>query len=322
MTASAGTAGATSDSEREQLEAKLARRRIIELELDPVRGTFDGSHLREVNRRVFQDFPGHGLNDVTPGQYRPEVPDGQDWLKNRSFTTFDGSFLVAYSSMGAASQARIEAVLADAKPWRLSRLGTEEFTRSLAKTYSELDYLHPFHDGNSRTLRTFTRQLARAAGYDLDWERFNVTPHGRDSLYVARDLSVNEIALPKMSSHRAMVGVSHAMHSLAANANLEKILEGAIQPLSAIARHERDPAATRAVERPEAVLAREFERALEEKAVPESLRPQLRKAFQDEVQARVAKGEVLLPNPGRTPGVDGRDLVDPTPGQVKPRIKW
>ncbi len=38
-----------------------------------------------------------------------------------------------------------------------------------------LDYLHPCSEGNSCTLRTFTRQLAREAGFDLNWSVSNAT---------------------------------------------------------------------------------------------------------------------------------------------------
>lgn len=250
MSASAGTAGAPSPADRERIEADLTRDRIVELALNPVRGNFDAAHLREVNRRIFQDMPASGFTDVTPGQYRPEVPEGQDWLKNRGLSTVSGSFMVAYSRMDATAQAKIEAVLADAKPKDLARLETKEFTQKIAKVYAELDFAHPFSDGNSRTLRTFTRQLAREAGYDLNWDRFNQSDKGRDSLYVARDLSVNEIALPGMASHNAMVRVAHAIDSLAGNPNLDKILEGTARPLRAMA-FERDAPADAVRKHPE-----------------------------------------------------------------------
>ena len=61
--------------DREELESFHTDRRCVELSLDPVRGNYDAAHLKEINRRIFQDLPGIGFNDVTPGQYRPAVPD-------------------------------------------------------------------------------------------------------------------------------------------------------------------------------------------------------------------------------------------------------
>lgn len=34
---------------------------------------------------------------------------------------------------------------------------------------SEINAIHPFREGNGRAQRAFLRQLARQAGYDLDW---------------------------------------------------------------------------------------------------------------------------------------------------------
>ena len=231
---SAGAAGAPTPADRERIEGEVTAYRQIELRLDPVKGNFDAAHLREVNRRIFQDMPGRGFDDVKPGQYRPEVASG-DWMKNRGLATAGGNFFVAYSPMNAASQAKIEAVLQDAKPVKLAQLDTQEFTKTIAKVYAELDYLHPFADGNSRTLRTFTKQLANEAGFELDWERFNRSAGTRDALYVARDKAVNAIALPQMTNERSMMRIVGSMDRLEANKNLEQILEGAARPLRAIA---------------------------------------------------------------------------------------
>ena len=249
MTTPAGTAGVPAPSDRERIEGDVTRDRIIELQLVPVGGNFDAAHLREVNRRIFQDMPGKGFADVTPGQYRPEVASG-DWMKNRGLDTESGNFFVAYSPMNAASQAKIEDVLKDAKPARLAQLDTAEFTKTIAKVYAELDYLHPFADGNSRTLRTFTKQLANEAGYELDWERFNRSAGTRDALYVARDKTVNAIALPQMTNERSMMRIVGSMNRLDANRNLEQVLEGAARPLRAIA-FEQQPAAEALREHPE-----------------------------------------------------------------------
>ena len=59
--------------ERELLEARYTFRRVAELELDPVRGNFDAAHLKEINRRIFQDLPGAGFDDVAPGEFRKPV---------------------------------------------------------------------------------------------------------------------------------------------------------------------------------------------------------------------------------------------------------
>ncbi|WP_392342486.1 Fic family protein (plasmid) [Leifsonia sp. P73] len=41
----------------------------------------------------------------------------------------------------------------------------------LAHHYDQVNYLHPFREGNGRTQRIFWTQIAAGAGYDLDWSQ-------------------------------------------------------------------------------------------------------------------------------------------------------
>jgi cell filamentation protein len=60
----------------------------------------------------------------------------------------------------------------------------------LAYYYSELDAIHAFRDGNSRTLRAFTSDLAEAVGHRLDWAPAAATAEQRQRLFRARDQAV------------------------------------------------------------------------------------------------------------------------------------
>ena len=221
--------------ERQTLEAEHTFRRIVELRLDPVRGKFDAAHLKEINRRIFQDLPGLGFDDVTPGLYRSPVPVGNDWIKSRSLETVDASSNVAYSPMDKEAQARIDDVLKLANPAALGKLKKTDFTQAIGKLYTELDYIHPFPDGNSRTLREFTRQLVDESGYRLDWEQFGKSPVGRDLLYIARDRSVNELALPHIRHASTKRDVMMTMDQFEGNRDLPSLLRDAVRPARAIA---------------------------------------------------------------------------------------
>lgn len=72
-------------AQRQILEARHTFQRIVELRVEPVEGVFDATHLKEINRRIFQDLPGLGFPDATPGQYRPPVPNGNDWIEPESW---------------------------------------------------------------------------------------------------------------------------------------------------------------------------------------------------------------------------------------------
>ena len=223
-------AGDTSlQDQRQALEAIHTERRIVELKLDPVLGSFDLVHLKEMNRRIFQDLPGLGFADVTPGVLRPAVAGG-DWMKERELETIMQPSFVAYSRMDQSALTRLDNALAAADPDRLGRLDTAEFTQAMGKLYAELDYVHPFNDGNSRTLREFTKQLADASGYELDWDRFNASPAGRDVLYVARDLSVNELALPDIRQPGNKRDVLYTLDIYDGSRKLPDLLKDAIEP--------------------------------------------------------------------------------------------
>lgn len=224
-----------SNQEREQIERRQTFQRIIELELDPVRGNFDAAHLKEINRRIFQDLPGAGFKDVLPGEYRPPVLEGKDWMKHRVLSTVPGSFYVAYSRMDQNAQVRLDQALVNAKPSKLRALSPDEFMAVFKPLYAELDYLHPFSDGNSRTLRTFTKQLARESGYELDWERFNASEVTRDLLYIARDRSVNKLAKPHVQNEQNLQKVMHSMDRLEGNKDLFGLLREVIRPSRAAA---------------------------------------------------------------------------------------
>jgi len=219
-----------SEEEKQQLEANYTFERTTELALFPVEGSFNAEHLREINRRIFQDLPRLGFSDVTPGEFRPAVPPGHDWVKLRTLESVKATSQIAYSQMDDEVTTRLDKLLHSVDPETLSKLKTGQFTRTLAHLYAELDYIHPFRDGNSRTLRVFTRQLAAEAGYSVKWERLNQSPAGRDLLYIARDLRVNTIALPFIQDDGVKKRITFALTKLGQNRTLQELLGDVVEP--------------------------------------------------------------------------------------------
>lgn len=222
--------------ERQALEANRTFVRAAELRAQPVKGKFDAAHLKEVNRRLFQDLPGLGFDDVTPGEFRPATPAGFDHIKKRQLETVREPSVVAYSPMDKATLKQLDKLLERADPSALSQLDTDAFTKEIGKLYAELDYVHPFSDGNSRTLREFTRQLAEESGYKLDWDRFNTSPDARDMLYIARDLSVNDIAVKQVRQEGTRRDVYFTLDTYGANNELPELLKGAVTPSPELAK--------------------------------------------------------------------------------------
>jgi fido (protein-threonine AMPylation protein) len=164
-------------------EGALTFARVRQLELDPVVGTFDAAHLREVHRRIFQDLPHHN-----PGEYRP---DAAGHVKERRLESEPRTQYPVVYALRPEVDARLGAVLSELRGGdALKGLSTPDFTAAMTKLYGDLDHLHPFSEGNSRTLRTFTRQLAAETGQSLDWDATNANAVTRDALYKARDIEV------------------------------------------------------------------------------------------------------------------------------------
>lgn len=285
-----------SPESRESIESRYTFRRIVELALDPVRGNYDAAHLKEIHRRIFQDLPALGIHDITPGKFRSPVEAGKDWVKNRALSSAAASFMVAYSPMDRAAQERLNKALAGANPKALGQLKTEEFSAALSALYIELDYLHPFPEGNSRTLRSFTAQLARDAGYELNWEKFMQTPAGRDILAIGRDLAVNDLALPRIQDNDVKRQVVFGVDRLEGNPKLGTLLRDAIRPLRAVA-FERLPPEKAISQHPELETAyKALTTAAEHfaKQFPGNQEAQLKalQGVQERVQDMLNKGEI------------------------------
>lgn len=184
----------------DQREALLTATRQAELVLDPVRGSFDVDHLREVHRRIFQDLPHHG-----PGEFRPDAPGH---FKDRLLESSRDTVLVPYA-LRPETDRMLGPTLDMLKGGKaFEGFDMLEMSEAMAQTYARLDYLHPFREGNSRTLRTFTEQLARETGHRLDWGTTNANAKTRDELYIARDLAVIAIRNPGLTMKDAMEATS------------------------------------------------------------------------------------------------------------------
>lgn len=75
----------------------------------------------------------------------------------------------------------------------------------------------------SRTLRTFTKQIAKESGFTLNWEELNKNPAGRDILYIARDISINKIALTQTSSEGTKRDILYTLDQLGNNRDMHSL---------------------------------------------------------------------------------------------------
>jgi cell filamentation protein len=164
-----------SQAELNQFESDAVFLAFAAVKARPIKGPFDTRRLLETHRRIFgKVYPWAG-----------ELRQGIGMMgKNRS------GFVVAYGPSENVPTALAEALGKLNAEGNLHGLDANRFAGRLAFYYSELDAIHAFREGNSRTLRAFTSDLAEAAGHRLRWSRVGQSAEDRQRLYHARDLAV------------------------------------------------------------------------------------------------------------------------------------
>ena len=151
---------------REQREADLVKNRIEELHENPISGRCDAEHLKAVHAYIFQDLP-----QRRPGVVRDDT--AETWIKHRALEGGSHVYKVPYVNRGV--EAKITQILKRfGGANSIKGLGRDAAADRIADLYGRLDHAHAFYEGNSRTLREFTRELASVAGYTLDWVRTGV----------------------------------------------------------------------------------------------------------------------------------------------------
>lgn len=151
-----------------RIESDISAARQTELVENPVPGRFTPSHLCKIHRRL--------LGDVYPfaGHFRRE-----DIAKGK--TRFLGFHQIKEKLSSLLSGLCAEHDLAG--------LNRAEFIKRSAYYMAELNYIHPFREGNGRTTREFMRLLFLRNGYKVDWGAVTV-----DELLQAMVESVYETA--------------------------------------------------------------------------------------------------------------------------------
>lgn len=218
----------------ERREGALTANRIGELAETPIRGAFDVDHLKAIHAYIFQDLPHH-----RPGEMRS---DTSGWSKFRALEGQVSVHEVHYAHDHI--EQRAADILRDlGGPAAIAGLPPDAFASRMARLYGDLDHVHSFHEGNSRTLRELTRSLAEAAGYDLNWTSSSVDAAERNRLYVARDIAVLERAFPGLTPQRGMetndraeYEASLALPALrrAPGASLEAIIREGLTPITPV----------------------------------------------------------------------------------------
>ena len=121
----------------------------------PIAGRFTVTHLRNIHRFLFEDiypFAGHFRRET--------IEKGNTTFLNKKDISFKLGQL-----LGKLKQEQY-----------LSQLPYEAFLERLSYYLSELNYIHPFREGNGRSTREFMRMLIERNGYTVNWTAAGVEP--------------------------------------------------------------------------------------------------------------------------------------------------
>jgi cell filamentation protein len=167
--------GYTDKAQLERFESFAASLAADEIYDNPPKIT-DLRYLKSVHRTLF-------------GQVYPWAGETRRDLGRMTKTRESGSVVLYGDSAFVDTElARIFSLLAAEN--YLKGLPIDRFAVRAAWFYGELDAIHPFREGNSRTLRLFFHGVAHNAGYLADWRILAEPATARETLYAARDRAV------------------------------------------------------------------------------------------------------------------------------------
>lgn len=149
-----------------------------------------------------------------PGSLRPALTEYEIRTKQRYVESKNIVTVAIYSRMNNETQQAADAMLKSINVEELSKLSCDEFSSAMANLYADLDFCHPFEDGNSRTLRAFIAEVANESGFKIDWKRYSHSKKVEEELYAARDVEVNTIALNCMNIGHFKVVAEESINAL------------------------------------------------------------------------------------------------------------
>jgi len=146
---------------------KQERSLVLRARRDIPRGSFDLSHLRAIHRHLFQD-----VYDWAGELRTVEISKGNQQFQFRKY------ILTGMADVhGRLVRSRF-----------LEGLSSARFAEQASVIVGDINYIHPFREGNGRTQLQYLKQLAQGAGHSLDlryipasrWIEASISSHSAD----------------------------------------------------------------------------------------------------------------------------------------------
>lgn len=165
--------GETDPIKLRSIEESKVRARMLLLQSDPIKGNFDFAHMKAIHGFLFQDvYEWAGQERTAPSFWDPRMSK-------------DGH---RYFPAGEPMKEQLDKLYKDLRERDkyLVGLPQDEFVKKFAELWSEVNVVHAFREGNTRSQFVFFSQLAEHAGYELRSDVFAVGEPLRDEFIEAR----------------------------------------------------------------------------------------------------------------------------------------
>lgn len=139
--------GITDPEQLGRVEAGLSAAALADLGVRSLPGGYDLAHLQAFHREIFGDL--------------------YPWAGEVRVVAIAKSHMFCLPQYIGAYAAKVVEALAGER--YLRGLARDEFVDRVTHYFAEFNAIHPFWEGNGRTQRAFFGQLAREAGWPIDW---------------------------------------------------------------------------------------------------------------------------------------------------------
>lgn len=141
--------GATTYSELRKAEGDIVA--LSEVSLDNIPHIVNLTELQEIHRKLFN-----------------KIYDWAGELRTVNIRKGSEEYFLDYSYLENGANFVFEEL---SKENYLQGLNREDLVKRLAYFYEQLNFIHPFREGNGRTQRVFWQRVANEAGYKIDWSK-------------------------------------------------------------------------------------------------------------------------------------------------------
>ena len=141
--------GATTYSELRKAEGDIVT--LSEISLDDIPHAVDLVELQEIHKRLFS-----------------KIYDWAGELRTVNIRKGSEEYFLDYIYLENGAKFVFEKL---SKENHLQGLKREELIKRLAYFYEQLNFIHPFREGNGRAQRIFWQIIANKAGYKINWSK-------------------------------------------------------------------------------------------------------------------------------------------------------